>query len=150
MTPLWLTIAPDGKTVYVANTADDTVSAFDVATKEGASAYPARAREGPEADARRTGPHLAWRGPPPGSGQGSHGGPLRSRLRGEEDRPVKREPPGHQVRRKGLGSRVVVVDVRVVDAAGGRDLVFSLLELFLCSRTAEIATLTIWKRAFTS
>ncbi len=34
MTPLWLTITPDGKTVYVANTADDTVSAFDVATKE--------------------------------------------------------------------------------------------------------------------
>ncbi len=32
-TPLWLTITPDGKTVYIANTADDNISAFDVATK---------------------------------------------------------------------------------------------------------------------
>ena len=33
-TPLWLTFTPDGKTVYVANTADDTISAIDVATKK--------------------------------------------------------------------------------------------------------------------
>ncbi len=32
-TPLWLTITPDGKTVYVANTGDDTISAIDVASK---------------------------------------------------------------------------------------------------------------------
>ncbi len=31
---MWLTITPDGKTVYIANTADDTVSAFDVASKK--------------------------------------------------------------------------------------------------------------------
>ncbi|MFQ5791099.1 MAG: beta-propeller fold lactonase family protein [Acidobacteriota bacterium] len=33
-TPLWLTMTPDGKTVYVANTADDTLSVFDRATKK--------------------------------------------------------------------------------------------------------------------
>lgn len=32
-TPLWLTMTPDGKTVYVANTIDDTISVFDVASK---------------------------------------------------------------------------------------------------------------------
>ena len=32
-TPSWITFTPDGKTVYIANTGDDTVSAFDVATK---------------------------------------------------------------------------------------------------------------------
>ena len=31
---MWLTFTPDGKTVYVANTADDTISAIDVATKK--------------------------------------------------------------------------------------------------------------------
>lgn len=33
-TPLWLTMTPDGKTVYTANTADDTISVFDRATKK--------------------------------------------------------------------------------------------------------------------
>lgn len=33
-TPLWLTIAPDGRTVYVSNTADNTISAFDAKTKK--------------------------------------------------------------------------------------------------------------------
>ena len=33
-TPLWLTITPDSKTVYVSNTADDSLSVFDVATKK--------------------------------------------------------------------------------------------------------------------
>ncbi len=33
-TPLWLTVSPDGRTVYVANTADDNISVFDVATKK--------------------------------------------------------------------------------------------------------------------
>jgi YVTN family beta-propeller protein len=32
-TPLWLTVSPDGRTVYVANTADDNVSVFDVPSK---------------------------------------------------------------------------------------------------------------------
>ncbi len=32
--PLWLTFSPDGKRCYVANTSDDTVSAFDVAAKK--------------------------------------------------------------------------------------------------------------------
>ncbi|MHC5024907.1 MAG: amidohydrolase family protein [Planctomycetota bacterium] len=32
-TPLWLTVSPDGGIVYVANTADDSISVFDVATK---------------------------------------------------------------------------------------------------------------------
>jgi len=32
-TPLWLTVAPDGATVFVANTADDSISAFDTASK---------------------------------------------------------------------------------------------------------------------
>ena len=33
-TPLWLTMTPDGKTVYTANTADDTISVIDQATKK--------------------------------------------------------------------------------------------------------------------
>ncbi len=33
-TPLWLTMTPDGSTVYVANTADDTISVFDAKTKK--------------------------------------------------------------------------------------------------------------------
>lgn len=32
--PYWITFTPDGKTCYVANTGDDTVSAIDVATKK--------------------------------------------------------------------------------------------------------------------
>ena len=31
--PHWVTATPDGKKVYIANTSDNTVSAFDVATK---------------------------------------------------------------------------------------------------------------------
>ena len=33
-TPLWLTMTPDGKTVYVANTADGTISVFDAESKK--------------------------------------------------------------------------------------------------------------------
>ncbi len=33
-TPLWLTMTPDGRTVYIANTADDTISVFDAKTKK--------------------------------------------------------------------------------------------------------------------
>ncbi len=33
-TPLWLTMTPDGSTVYIANTADDTISVFDAKTKK--------------------------------------------------------------------------------------------------------------------
>ena len=32
--PLWLTMTPDGGTVYVANTADDTISVFDAESKK--------------------------------------------------------------------------------------------------------------------
>ena len=33
-TPLWLTMTPDGQTVYTANTADDTISVIDRASKK--------------------------------------------------------------------------------------------------------------------
>ncbi len=33
-TPLWLTMTPDGQTVYTANTADDTISVIDRAAKK--------------------------------------------------------------------------------------------------------------------
>ena len=33
-TPLWLTMTPDGRTVYVANAADDTISVFDAESKK--------------------------------------------------------------------------------------------------------------------
>ncbi len=32
--PYWLTVTPDGKTVYVASATDDTVTAYDVAGKK--------------------------------------------------------------------------------------------------------------------
>ena len=33
-TPLWLTMTPEGQTVYTANTADDTISVIDRAAKK--------------------------------------------------------------------------------------------------------------------
>jgi YVTN family beta-propeller protein len=32
--PHWMTITPDGKTIYVANSGEDTVSAIDVASRK--------------------------------------------------------------------------------------------------------------------